>query len=103
MMLGTPVEPITTSNPLSFYGLDSIVVVELRKWFNETADVDSYIWFFQHTHVLGGAVETQSVWRFSPKREANIETLMHQSYREVVLGRHPVLNSAICSDGDILE
>jgi hypothetical protein len=77
-------------------------------WLNSVSGLmklpmSTHILFFQHTHVLGGAVETQSVWRFSPKRETNIETLMHQSYREVVLGRHPVLNSAICSDGDILE
>jgi len=31
-MLGTLVESITTSNMLSFYGLDSIVAVELRRY-----------------------------------------------------------------------
>jgi aryl carrier-like protein len=39
-VLGTPIESIAPSNPLSFYGLDSIVAVQSRKWFKETADFD---------------------------------------------------------------
>ncbi|KAK0702382.1 hypothetical protein B0H67DRAFT_650419 [Lasiosphaeris hirsuta] len=39
-VLGTPPESIIETNPLSFYGLDSIVAVEFRKWFKETVDVD---------------------------------------------------------------
>ncbi len=39
-VLGTPSESIVETNPLSFYGLDSIVAVEFRKWFKEAADVD---------------------------------------------------------------
>jgi acyl carrier protein len=173
-ILGTPVEFITTSNPLSFYGLDSIVAVELRKWFNETADVNLSLFdvlsaksinalvakvvksmpqgkdnaadgtrdtetskgnhingelssnslassshipkamiagpipmstfqtrmFFQHMFL-------EEQWRlnlsgiFGLRGKPNINAL-HQSHREVVL-RHPVLNSAFCSDGDILE
>ncbi|GES59003.1 hypothetical protein ATETN484_0003022500 [Aspergillus terreus] len=39
-VLGTPPESITPSNALSFYGLDSIVAVEFRRWFKEVTGVD---------------------------------------------------------------
>lgn len=39
-VLGTPLDSIAPKNPLSFYGLDSIVAVEFRKWFKDVALVD---------------------------------------------------------------
>jgi acyl transferase domain-containing protein/NADPH:quinone reductase-like Zn-dependent oxidoreductase/aryl carrier-like protein len=39
-VLGTPVESIHPKNPLSAYGLDSIVAVEFRKWFAQTIAVE---------------------------------------------------------------
>ncbi|KAK3681229.1 polyketide synthase [Podospora appendiculata] len=39
-VLGTPAESIHAKNTLSAYGLDSIVAVELRKWFFQTTNVD---------------------------------------------------------------
>lgn len=39
-VLGTPVETIQPSDPLSFYGLDSIVAVEFRRWVRQAANVD---------------------------------------------------------------
>ncbi|KAK5987499.1 Hybrid PKS-NRPS synthetase pynA [Cladobotryum mycophilum] len=39
-VLATPRESILPSNPLSAYGLDSIVAVEFRKWFRKEVQVD---------------------------------------------------------------
>ncbi|KAF2137936.1 uncharacterized protein K452DRAFT_301651 [Aplosporella prunicola CBS 121167] len=39
-VMGAPVESIQAKNPLSAYGLDSIVAVEFRKWFSKTVAVD---------------------------------------------------------------
>ena len=39
-VLGVAAEVIQPSNPLSMYGLDSIVAVEFRKWFSKTINVD---------------------------------------------------------------
>ncbi|GME30265.1 uncharacterized protein K452DRAFT_301651 [Neofusicoccum parvum] len=39
-VMGAPVETIQAKNPLSAYGLDSIVAVEFRKWFSKTVAVD---------------------------------------------------------------
>lgn len=39
-VLATPRESILPGNPLSAYGLDSIVAVEFRKWFRKEAQVD---------------------------------------------------------------
>ena len=39
-VLGVSAESIQASNPLSMYGLDSIVAVEFRKWFSKTINVD---------------------------------------------------------------
>ena len=39
-VLGVAAETIQPSNPLSMYGLDSIVAVEFRKWFGKTINVD---------------------------------------------------------------
>ncbi|KAK7569271.1 hypothetical protein JOL62DRAFT_495686 [Phyllosticta paracitricarpa] len=39
-VLATPIEIIQASNPLSAYGLDSIVAVEFRKWFRKAVGVD---------------------------------------------------------------
>ncbi len=39
-VLGAEVASIDSSNPLSMYGLDSIVAVEFRKWFSTTINVD---------------------------------------------------------------
>ena len=39
-VLGTPAESIQPSQPLTAYGLDSIVAVEFRKWFSTSASVD---------------------------------------------------------------
>ncbi|KJZ78292.1 hypothetical protein HIM_02330 [Hirsutella minnesotensis 3608] len=39
-VLATPRESILPTNPLSAYGLDSIVAVEFRKWFRKEAQVD---------------------------------------------------------------
>ncbi|KAH7149618.1 polyketide synthase [Dactylonectria estremocensis] len=39
-VLATPLESILPSNPLSAYGLDSIVAVEFRKWFRKEIQVD---------------------------------------------------------------
>ncbi|KAL4894008.1 hypothetical protein BDV59DRAFT_201321 [Aspergillus ambiguus] len=39
-VLGTQLESITSSNALSFYGLDSIVAVEFRRWFKNVCHVD---------------------------------------------------------------
>jgi len=39
-VLGADVETILSSNPLSMYGLDSIVAVEFRKWFSKSISVD---------------------------------------------------------------
>lgn len=39
-VLGADVTSILSSNPLSMYGLDSIVAVEFRKWFAKTINVD---------------------------------------------------------------
>ncbi|CAO1600411.1 hypothetical protein XANCAGTX0491_004101 [Xanthoria calcicola] len=39
-VLGVPTEIIQPQNPLSAYGLDSIVAVEFRKWFSKSVGVD---------------------------------------------------------------
>lgn len=39
-VLGVAAESIQASNPLSMYGLDSVVAVEFRKWFSKTINVD---------------------------------------------------------------
>ncbi|EKG19785.1 Beta-ketoacyl synthase [Macrophomina phaseolina MS6] len=39
-VMGAPVDTIQAKNPLSAYGLDSIVAVEFRKWFAKTVAVD---------------------------------------------------------------
>lgn len=39
-VLATPRDSILAGNPLSAYGLDSIVAVEFRKWFRKEAQVD---------------------------------------------------------------
>ena len=39
-VLGVAQDTILASNPLSAYGLDSIVAVEFRKWFSKTIQVD---------------------------------------------------------------
>ncbi|GAD98579.1 polyketide synthase [Paecilomyces variotii No. 5] len=39
-VLAVPADTIQPSNPLSAYGLDSIVAVEFRKWFAKTVGVD---------------------------------------------------------------
>ena len=39
-VLGVSADSIQPSNPLSMYGLDSIVAVEFRKWFSKTINVD---------------------------------------------------------------
>lgn len=39
-VLGLSAENIDASNPLSLYGLDSLVGVELRNWFNKSVGVD---------------------------------------------------------------
>jgi len=39
-VLGTPIDSIMADHALSFYGLDSIVAVEFRKWFKDTSTVD---------------------------------------------------------------
>ena len=39
-VLSVPAESIQAGNPLSMYGLDSIVAVEFRKWFSKTINVD---------------------------------------------------------------
>lgn len=39
-VLGVSADSIQSSNPLSMYGLDSIVAVEFRKWFSKTINVD---------------------------------------------------------------
>ena len=39
-VLAIPVAGISAANPLSAYGLDSIVAVEFRKWFKTTINVD---------------------------------------------------------------
>ncbi|KAF1813477.1 polyketide synthase [Eremomyces bilateralis CBS 781.70] len=39
-VLAVPVDNIMATNPLSSYGLDSIVAVEFRKWFRKVIDVD---------------------------------------------------------------
>lgn len=39
-VLGADVASIQSTNPLSMYGLDSIVAVEFRKWFAKTINVD---------------------------------------------------------------
>ncbi|OGM44044.1 hypothetical protein ABOM_007790 [Aspergillus bombycis] len=40
VVLGLSAENIDASNPLSLYGLDSLVGVELRNWFNKSVGVD---------------------------------------------------------------
>lgn len=39
-VLGTPTDSIQPKNPLSAYGLDSMVAVEFRKWFAQTVEVE---------------------------------------------------------------
>ncbi|KAK0669442.1 putative polyketide synthase [Cercophora samala] len=56
-VLSTPTESILSTNPLSFYGLDSIVAVEFRKWFKETADVDLSLFDILGAKTIQGLVE----------------------------------------------
>ncbi|KAI4726166.1 hypothetical protein E4T49_06112 [Aureobasidium sp. EXF-10728] len=39
-VMGTPVASLRSDNPLSMYGLDSIVAVEIRKWFYQSTGLD---------------------------------------------------------------
>ncbi|THZ99390.1 hypothetical protein D6C82_05211 [Aureobasidium pullulans] len=39
-VMGTPATSLRSDNPLSMYGLDSIVAVELRKWFYQICGLD---------------------------------------------------------------
>lgn len=39
-VLGVSLESLSSSSPLAAYGLDSIVAVELTKWFKDTANLD---------------------------------------------------------------
>ncbi|VBB72654.1 Putative polyketide synthase [Podospora comata] len=56
-VLSTPTESILPTNPLSFYGLDSIVAVEFRKWFKETAEVDLSLFDILGAKSIQGLVE----------------------------------------------
>ncbi|KAF9892282.1 hypothetical protein FE257_002059 [Aspergillus nanangensis] len=55
-VLGTPLESIAPSNPLSFYGLDSIVAVEFRRWFKEVTGVDVSLFDILAAHSIEGLV-----------------------------------------------
>ncbi|KAG8528377.1 putative Hybrid PKS-NRPS biosynthetic cluster [Bacidia gigantensis] len=55
-VLGVPIEGIQPINPLSAYGLDSIVAIELRKWFVKSINVDVQVF-----DVLGSKSITELV------------------------------------------
>jgi len=59
-VLGTPPESIVCTNPLSFYGLDSIVAVEFRKWFKEAVDADLSAFDILGAKSIRGLVEKVS-------------------------------------------
>lgn len=69
-VMGTTVETIQISQPLSAYGLDSIVAVEFRKWFSTAAGVDVPLFDILSAKSIKGLIEkvSQSL-RYESKRE----------------------------------
>lgn len=75
-IMGTTVETIQISQPLSAYGLDSIVAVEFRKWFSTAAGVDVPLFDILGAKSIKKLIEkvSQSLRHESKREESSIET-----------------------------
>lgn len=67
-VLGSPVTGIQPENPLSAYGLDSIVAVEFRKWLYQITDVDVPLFDMMGAKSINALVE-----RVNTSMAANVD------------------------------
>ena len=96
-VLGTAKELISPSNPLSTYGLDSIVAVELRKWFSNTVQVDLALFDILSTKSIESLVAKAAAMVLidtgdatSPKEAVKVEE-MSKATAKKILGASPVM------------
>lgn len=73
-VLSVPASSIQTSNPLSAYGLDSIVAVEFRKWFNKTLAIEVSLFDILGAKSIEALVNKVSAEIVSTVAEAPIDT-----------------------------
>ena len=85
VVLGTPKDLIYPSSPLTSYGLDSIVAVEIRKWFTSIVRIDLALFDILNAESITGLME-KAVKMIGSEGAVSISTAaeMHQGTRLVV-------------------
>ena len=81
ILLGVSREVIHPSNPLSAYGLDSIVAVEIRKWFSGSVRVDLALFDILNAKSIAVLVE-KAVGIFVSKVTATVDPLNEVEERQ---------------------